>query len=169
MTDKQKSIFSDLDALREETKKMWEEMDAEYARKVAEARAARSGNVERTGWRDQRISARHRTWGYDCPAIDIDFLLLEYTKGAPVALVEYKHEKAKLQDSSHPSYRAIATLGASANVPFFGVRYLDDFSNYTVTPLNKVALRYIDRAVVMSECQYVDFLRKLRQQKRMQL
>ena len=31
---------------------------------------------ERTGWRDEKLSQRHRMWGWDCPAVDIDFLLL---------------------------------------------------------------------------------------------
>lgn len=35
---------------------------------------------ERNGWRDERISKRHRQWGRDCPAVDIDFLMLEYDR-----------------------------------------------------------------------------------------
>lgn len=30
---------------------------------------------ERTGWRDEEISARHRIWGVNCPAVDLDFLM----------------------------------------------------------------------------------------------
>ena len=32
---------------------------------------------ERTGWRDEEISRRHRLWGVSCAATDIDFLLVE--------------------------------------------------------------------------------------------
>ena len=45
---------------------------------------------ERNGWRDEAISLRHRLWGWDCPCVDIDFLLIEFDKSLPVALVEYK-------------------------------------------------------------------------------
>lgn len=46
---------------------------------------------ERTGWRDQVLSQRHRTWGFDCPALDLDFILAEYDTRVPVALIDYKH------------------------------------------------------------------------------
>jgi hypothetical protein len=42
---------------------------------------------ERSGWRDLELSGRHRRWGWDCPAVDLDFLFLEYDKGKAVALV----------------------------------------------------------------------------------
>ena len=32
---------------------------------------------ERTGWRDEEISRRHRLYGVSCPMIDIDFLVSE--------------------------------------------------------------------------------------------
>ena len=48
---------------------------------------------ERTNWRDQELSARHRTWGFNCPAVDLDFLMVEYNIGKPVGLIEYKHFK----------------------------------------------------------------------------
>lgn len=54
---------------------------------------------ERSGWRDQEISLRHRKWGFNCPCTDLDFMLLEYNHGAPVAVVDYKHhEKQKPLD-----------------------------------------------------------------------
>ena len=124
---------------------------------------------ERTGWRDEALSARHRSWGTQCPAVDIDFLLLEYDKGQPVALVEYKHERAVTQDTTHPSYRAVSRLGNAAGLPFFGVRYSDDFAAWKVTPLNKISLTHLTSTVEMTEQQYVDWLHKLRQETRTQL
>ena len=62
---------------------------------------------ERTGWRDQAISLRHRTWGFNCPGVDFDFLMLEYSTGKPVAVVEYKHYRARMPDREHPNYRAL--------------------------------------------------------------
>ena len=61
---------------------------------------------ERTGWRDEALSKRHRDWGWDCPAIDIDFLMIEYDKGKSVALVEYggKTNATNAKENySHPS------------------------------------------------------------------
>jgi hypothetical protein len=33
---------------------------------------------ERTRWRDEALSARHRKWGFHCPAVDLDLILCEY-------------------------------------------------------------------------------------------
>jgi hypothetical protein len=46
--------------------------------------------TESTGWRDSWISDKHRSWGYDLPASDIDFMLLEYDNMKPITLVEHK-------------------------------------------------------------------------------
>ena len=118
---------------------------------------------ERTGWRDMGLSERHRHWGWDCPAVDLDFLFLEYDKGKAVALVEYKHERASRQKLSHPSMRAIAELATRAWLPFFGVRYKEDFSSWDVTAVNENALEVIPhRKQVFTERGYVLFLYKLR-------
>ena len=49
---------------------------------------------ERSGWRDEMLSQRHRDWGFNCPAIDIDFLLIEYNSAKVKALVEYNMDEA---------------------------------------------------------------------------
>jgi hypothetical protein len=36
---------------------------------------------ERNGWRDLEMSLRHKLWGFHCPAVDIDFLMVEYNRG----------------------------------------------------------------------------------------
>jgi len=117
---------------------------------------------ERTGWRDESISQRHREWGWDCPAVDIDFLLVEYDRACPVAIIEYKHEKAPLQYATHPSYRALSTLATDAGRSFFAVRYAGDFSWWKVTPLNEVALSLCPERVQYTESEYVAFLHGLR-------
>lgn len=83
---------------------------------------------ERTNWRDVNLSERHRKWGLAVPAVDLDFLLIEYDKGHPSAIIEYKMELAPPQFPSHPSYRALATLGDRAGLPVFVVRYAQNFS-----------------------------------------
>lgn len=95
---------------------------------------------ERTGWRDQNLSERHRIWGWDCPAVDLDFLFLEYDRGKAVAIVEYKHERAAIQHSIHPTYQAMKDLSDRANVPLIGCRYANDFSWFRATPLNHIDL-----------------------------
>ena len=117
---------------------------------------------ERTGWRDQRLSLRHRRWGWDCPAVDLDFLMLEYDQGKAVALVEYKHERAAPQYPTHPSYRAMADLGNRAGIPVFGVRYADDWSWWRVTPLNDLARRWVSQQARMTEEQWITLLYQIR-------
>jgi len=118
---------------------------------------------ERTGWRDEGLSARHRKWGWDCPAIDIDFLMLEYDNGEPVAIIEYKHERAAAQHPTHPSYRALRSLADKASVLFLGVRYADDFSWFRILPINSVARGHLSYQYhTMTEGEYVAFLYGLR-------
>lgn len=118
--------------------------------------------TERTGWRDLRLSERHRRWGWDCPAVDLDFLFLEYDKGKAVALVEYKHEFSPLQHSTHPTYQALIDLANRASLPVFGVRYADDFTWYLVTPLNEWAKILCEKQTTMTEEEWVTFLYHIR-------
>lgn len=117
---------------------------------------------ERTGWRDLALSQRHRRWGWDCPAVDLDFLFLEYDKGKAVALVEYKHENAAPQYPTHPTYQAMIDLGNRANVPVFACRYATDFSWYKITALNPPAKLWLSQQVIMTEREWVTFLYKIR-------
>lgn len=91
---------------------------------------------ERNGWRDEALSIRHRNWGFDCPAVDIDFLLTEYDSGKAVALIEYKNEHAAPQFASHPSYQALSDLGSRARLPFIVCRYASDFSVFKARAIN---------------------------------
>ena len=117
---------------------------------------------ERTGWRDLELSKRHRMWGWDCPAVDLDFLFLEYDKGEPVALIEYKNEHAPPQFASHPTYQAMIRLGTRAGCPVFCARYKSDFSQFRVVPLNDLAKGWITRRAEMTEREFVSFLYRIR-------
>lgn len=108
------------------------------------------------------LSERHRRWGWDCPAVDLDFLFLEYDKGQPVALVEYKHEYASLQYACHPTYQALINLGTRASIPVFAVRYKADFSEWNVIPLNEYAKEKLTGRMAMTEREWVTFLYQLR-------
>lgn len=98
---------------------------------------------ERSGWRDEALSLRHREWGFDCPAVDIDFLLIEYDKAEPRALIEYKNQHAQPIEMKNPSIRAIKKLADDAQLPALLVRYADDFSWWKVRPLNENAKGYV--------------------------
>lgn len=117
---------------------------------------------ERTGWRDEALSRRHRRWGWDCPAVDIDFLMLEYDNGKASAIVEYKNEHAALQYASHPTYQALIDLGDRAGVPVIACRYSDDFSKWKVVPLNSVATKFIPERQELTEIEWVSLLYKIR-------
>ena len=117
---------------------------------------------ERTNWRDEGLSARHRTWGWDCPAVDIDFLMLEYDHGEPRALIEYKNERATPQKASHPSYRALISLGDRADVPFYCVRYASDYSLWKIIPLNKRAKEITPNRIELDEQAYISFLHSIK-------
>lgn len=117
---------------------------------------------ERTGWRDQRISERHRMWGYDCPALDIDFLMLEYDRGVPSAIVEFKHEDAPQLRLEHPSIRTLNILCTRACIPLFLVRYADDFSWFYVTPGNYRANEYVPEPVSLTEPEWIKLLYRCR-------
>jgi len=117
---------------------------------------------ERNGWRDETISRRHRRWGWDCPAVDLDFLLLEYDRGRASALVEYKHKNAPPQSSGHPSYRAMVDLCNRSQIPCFAVRYGDDWSELRVTPLNALARKHMPEATTITEHEWVSLLYRIR-------
>lgn len=117
---------------------------------------------ERTGWRDEGLSLRHRQWGFDCPAVDLDFVMVEYNHGSVCAIVEYKNEFAAPQYPSHPSYKALADLATRSKVPFFAVRYASDFSRWKAHPLNSYAKKHLPNSNELSEKGWVDLLYRVR-------
>lgn len=118
---------------------------------------------ERTEWRDAAISQRHRMYGWDAPALDIDFLMLEYDSGQPSALVEYKAQGAKAVQANHPSVKAIRFLANAARIPFFVVFYSQVKRwCYHATPMNSFAQHYVPQPAYFSEREYVTLLYRLR-------
>jgi len=117
---------------------------------------------ERTGWRDESISRRHRIWGFDCPTVDVDFILVEYDVGKAVALVEYKHEAAQSLSVDHPSYLAIGGLADNSQIPFFECRYASDFSWLIARPCNSFAEKFLEVATALKELEWVSLLYRIR-------
>lgn len=96
------------------------------------------------------------------PATDVDFLLVEYDRLRPVALVEYKCETSPYVSPSHPTMRVLATLGTMAGLPAICCRYARDYTWWWPTPLNGAAERRMPLSKVMTELEYVRFLYELR-------
>ena len=122
---------------------------------------------ERTGWRDKELSLRHRQWGFNCPAVDLDFLMLEYNHGKPAALVEYKHKNAKKPNISHPTYQSLICLAnehRSGSLPCFIAIYDPEVWSFSVTPLNEPAKQHYNHCLgkTLSEQQFVKSLYLLR-------
>lgn len=118
---------------------------------------------ERTGWRDQPMSDRHRKWGQNCPMVDIDFLVVEYDYCVPIALIEYKNERAEIKEDAN--YKTLIRLGNMSRLPLFRVQYANTFEWWQVESLNGFAEHHLSAQTKMTERQYVTFLYKLRGRK----
>ncbi len=119
---------------------------------------------ERTGWRDGQISERHRHWGFNCPAVDLDFLVVEYNLGKPVGLIEYKHHRAWTPNLAHATYRALTALadGYREPLPFLVAFYWPDIWAFRILPVNDYAHEHFETGETLSEREFVRRLYKLR-------
>lgn len=118
---------------------------------------------EKHGFRDEELSRRHREYGFDCPAVDLDFVLIEYSHGLPVAIVEYKHWRAYGKiPIHHQSYKALSILATNSDIPFIIAYYWPENWSYIAQPINERAKRILRHERVASEHQWVNFLYLLR-------
>lgn len=120
---------------------------------------------ERSGWRDQDISGRHRMWGFNCPCVDLDFLVVEYNLGKPVALIEYKHKGAKEPVLDHATYRALTILANGYKdkpLPFLISFYRKDIWAFKIIPVNEEAKKWFKQNEVLTERDFVTRLYKMR-------
>ena len=122
----------------------------------------RSVRSERTGWRDEWISNRHRAWGWDCPMVDIDFLAAEYDQAKVVAVIEYKAAGAPIHDFTKANYRTLIGMSETLKVPFAVVRYHPTQSLFYVIPGNDRAKFAFTNQKIISEFEYVEQLYRLR-------
>lgn len=121
------------------------------------------GNVkpEMMEFRDGDLSRRHRRWGVGCPAVDIDFPLIEYNWGEPAAIVEYKFAGAEGRsvDFDNPSMRALASLANAAKIPFIVALYTREPWTFRVFRGNEYAERiYREDGRLMTEREFVESL-----------
>lgn len=119
-----------------------------------------ANKLERTGWRDEAISRRHRAWGENCPCVDIDFLVVEYSEKKPVAVIEYKKHTAPALRLSQANYQALITLAGS--LPFVVVRYWPEIWAFKALPGNDAAKRFFNRDEMLTEKQFVERLYAMR-------
>jgi len=122
-------------------------------------------SYERTHWRDEQISIRHRVWGFNCPAVDLDFVVAEYHIGKPVGLIEYKHYHAQKPNILHPTYRALTALADGYNegpLPFLIAFYWPDIWAFRVTPVNECAKLHFYDGELLTELNFVKRLYRLR-------
>jgi len=116
---------------------------------------------ERTFQRDMKLLLRHRQWGFNVPAEDIDFI--EYDNRKAIALVEYKraYDLASCHPNLDANLEALIDLGNKASLPVFCTFY-KSLRWYRVFPLNKFAKDKGPPDGILSEHKYVDFLYWLR-------
>lgn len=119
---------------------------------------------ERTGWRDEEISALHRNWGCAVPAVDVDFLLCEYSCSSPVAIIDYKRKDPSSLDIDNP-VNVLCKLANRARLPFFIVCY--EFENnawkFYIIPKNQLANTYKDCVRRwITEREYFNFMYRVR-------
>jgi len=117
---------------------------------------------ERTHWRDEALSERHRGYGLDAPMVDVDFLCLEYDTGKPVAIVEYKLGSPRPLDLEHSSYKAVRRLADASKIPFAVVFYNSTVWVYTAFPANHWATEWFREGEELTEVGYVKRLYRLR-------
>lgn len=116
---------------------------------------------ERTGWRDEAISTRHREWGFDCPAVDIDWLAIDYDQGIPVALIDWKAIGAKNPNLNAVNYRVLRWVANKCFIPFLIVFYDSEKWCFHTIPANYYAKQEYENRW-MSEREFVTSLYRLR-------
>jgi hypothetical protein len=117
---------------------------------------------ERSGWRDQALSRRHRDWGFNCPAVDLDFLMVEYNVGKPVGLIEYKHYLAREPNLQHATYRALAELANLSKLPFLIGWYWPDIWAFKIRPVNAIAAQSFQHGEILTEREFVRRIYRMR-------
>lgn len=108
-------------------------------------------------------SDRHRLYGFNVPALDLDFPMIEYDRGMPVALIEAKHRNAALK-LWHPSFKAMKVLADNSKIPFFITVYAPEHCAYYVISMNDCARQvpWCDKPRWFNERNYVKLLYWLR-------
>lgn len=118
------------------------------------------GNVkkERSLWRDRDLSVRHRSWGRELYATDLDFVEAGLN-AKPLAIIEAKYTDRWCWNDY--SIRIQRNLADKAKLPFFVIRRFDNY-DFDVHPGNSFAREYVKTAVRMTEKQFIELQYRLR-------
>lgn len=120
---------------------------------------------ERSHWRDEEISERHRDYGVQCAAVDGDFTLYEYVSRRVVAIAELKWCRAKYVDLDGANINAQRDLAHHERglLPLWIAWYWKNPWAYCIHPLNSAAEKLFTPMQRMSEYDYVRQLYTVRQ------
>lgn len=115
------------------------------------------------------ISIRHREWGRNVPAVDLDMVAVEYDQALPVAVIDYKFGLGTVVNLGHASMRALGRFHspAGAPLPAFVARYRDDPWAFALEPLNTAGAQLLQAhgitpLSVLEEEAFVRFIHALR-------
>ena len=124
---------------------------------------------ERSGWREEALSRRHRDWGLACKMVDLDWFAVEYVvrDGAahPVLVVDYKQAAAAWPpDPRDWNAEALGRFyhADGRQIAMVFVRYWRQPWTFLVRPGNAEARRILSDSWVMSERKYVRWLYRVR-------
>ena len=110
--------------------------------------------------RDHELSYRHHKWGWNCPAVDVDSVLCEYSGGVPRALIEYTYGKYGIEqgrDHDSANYRALSALARGCDIPFFECVYLKYPWLFRLTPVTEQAKVILPEPRTFNEMDFVKF------------
>ncbi len=123
-----------------------------------------------SGYRDPMLGVRHAHWGVPFPVTSMDFPVLEYDHGDPVAVLDYQQRgKTVSGPDTMAAYRAFGRLGALSGVfsnqlPFITVQYDHRNWSYRLFGHNDAGRQFLGGPgwLPMSEAGFVDHLYRLR-------
>jgi len=133
--------------------------------------------AERLNKRNLAYNNRHRLWGIELTAMDVDFMEYDSKTGKPLALIETKYGRITEVDLNEPAFDALCSL-AREEIPVFCLVYypLDkdgklveaDQPNADVAHIqfygvgvNAMGRKYLPKAKRMLEIEWVNLLREL--------
>ena len=114
--------------------------------------------VERSDWRDRELSRRHRCWGRQLYATDLDFVEAG-DDAQPLAIIETKATDFWRYDDY--SIKIQRNLADKAELPFFVVRRYKNY-DFDVHPMNSYALKFLSKRARLSEKEFIELQYYLR-------
>lgn len=128
--------------------------------------ANREVKQEKHGYRCEWISKWHRErLGFHEPTIDLDMICLEFSRGKPAALIEYKHHRSKMTEAEiakSKAMQAICILANNSHIPFFVVKYKPDGPLFKICGVNYAAKKWFEKPTLLDEEKFISFHRALR-------